>query len=118
MVQINNYIKKYTVRNILFIFNSRSKIYNQSGSHKSVRMVLAFKVNTKIILLDHSLHCNTTTFQLPSIICMLLLPVQQYPTTNSCHFKLFSDTQFQNTVAQISLLPFCNIHKIIIYMSI
>lgn len=70
-VQTNNYMKNYTVRNILFIFNNGNKIYNQSRSHRSVRMVLAYKVNTKIILLDHNLHYNTTTFQLLSIICML-----------------------------------------------
>lgn len=80
VVQTNNYIKNYTVRNILFIFNNRSKIYNQSRSHRSVRTVLAFKVNTKIILLDHNLHNNTTTFQLLSIICML---------NNSFHFSNF-----------------------------
>lgn len=39
VVQTGSYIKKFTVRSILFIFNCRSKIYNQSWSHKSVRMV-------------------------------------------------------------------------------
>lgn len=60
VVQTDNYIKKFIVRSTLFIFNGRSKIYNQSWSHKSVRMVSAFKVYTRIILLDHNFHCNTT----------------------------------------------------------
>lgn len=60
VVQTDNYIKKYTVRSILLIFNCRSKIYNQSWSHKSVRMVSAFQVYTRIILLDHNFHYNTT----------------------------------------------------------
>lgn len=73
VVQTDSYIKKYTVRSILLIFNCRSKIYNQSWSHKSVRMVSAFQVYIRIILLDHNFHYNTTlqTFQLPSTICIL-----------------------------------------------
>lgn len=58
--QIDNWIKKFTFRSILFIFNCRSKICNQSWSHESVRMVSDFEVYTRIILLDHNFHYNTT----------------------------------------------------------
>lgn len=96
----DNYIKKSTVISILFIFNCRRKIY--SWSWKLARTISAFKIHMKIILLDnfHSISISL------SYVCHYkkLLPLLRFPTTNFCHFKLLSNTQFQNIVAQTSLL--------------
>lgn len=81
MVQTDNYMKKFTVRSILFIFNCRSKTYNQSWSHKS-----PFKVYTRITLLHHNFHYNTT---LQLFNCPLLFVCYN---NNSMQFRDFPPT--------------------------